>query len=115
MRARLPPPRAQAEFPPTRAVRGRTARGSPGSPSQPAAAVGWGRGDGSARGVRLGRQRALCCPPLQMVKKTKTMMKKAQRKMNRSGRKGEADRHVFDMKPKHLLSGKRKAGKKDRR
>lgn len=50
-----------------------------------------------------------------MVKKTKTMMKKAQRKMNRSGRKGEADRHVFDMKPKHLLSGKRKAGKKDRR
>lgn len=91
------------------------ARGSPGSPSQPAAAVGWGRGDGRARGVRLGRQRALCCPPLQMVKKTKTMMKKAQRKMNRSGRKGEADRHVFDMKPKHLLSGKRKAGKKDRR
>uniref|UniRef100_A0A8C8Z4P3 Nucleolar GTP-binding protein 1 n=1 Tax=Prolemur simus TaxID=1328070 RepID=A0A8C8Z4P3_PROSS len=50
-----------------------------------------------------------------MVKKAKTMMKKAQRKMNRLGRKGEADRHVFDMKPKHLLSGKRKAGKKDRR
>lgn len=50
-----------------------------------------------------------------MVRKTKTMMKKAQKQMNRSGRKGEADRHVFDMKPKHLLSGKRKAGKKDRR
>nr|KAF6431313.1 GTP binding protein 4 [Rousettus aegyptiacus] len=50
-----------------------------------------------------------------IMQKTKTMMKKAQRKMNRSGRKGEADRHVFDMKPKHLLSGKRKAGKKDRR
>lgn len=53
--------------------------------------------------------------PLQMVKKAKTMMKSAQKKMNRLGRKGEADRHVFDMKPKHLLSGKRKAGKKDRR
>lgn len=52
---------------------------------------------------------------LQMVKKAKTMMKSAQKKMNRLGRKGEADRHVFDMKPKHLLSGKRKAGKKDRR
>ncbi|XP_012520348.1 PREDICTED: nucleolar GTP-binding protein 1, partial [Propithecus coquereli] len=52
---------------------------------------------------------------MKMVKKAKTMMKKAQRKMNRLGRKGEADRHVFDMKPKHLLSGKRKAGKKDRR
>lgn len=52
---------------------------------------------------------------IQMVKKAKTMMKSAQKQMNRLGRKGEADRHVFDMKPKHLLSGKRKAGKKDRR
>uniref|UniRef100_A0A2K5CIZ4 Nucleolar GTP-binding protein 1 n=1 Tax=Aotus nancymaae TaxID=37293 RepID=A0A2K5CIZ4_AOTNA len=50
-----------------------------------------------------------------MVKKAKTMMKNAQKKMNRLGEKGEADRHLFDMKPKHLLSGKRKAGKKDRR
>lgn len=50
-----------------------------------------------------------------MVKKAKSMMKKAQKTMNRSGRRGEADRHVFDTKPKHLLSGKRKAGKKDRR
>lgn len=52
---------------------------------------------------------------MQMVRKTKTMMKRAQKRMNRLGRKGEADRHVFDMKPKHLLSGKRKAGQKDRR
>ncbi|XP_021563348.1 nucleolar GTP-binding protein 1 [Carlito syrichta] len=52
---------------------------------------------------------------VKMVKKAKTMMKNAQKKMNRMGRKGEADRHVFDTKPKHLLSGKRKAGKKDRR
>uniref|UniRef100_A0A2K5PW40 Nucleolar GTP-binding protein 1 n=1 Tax=Cebus imitator TaxID=2715852 RepID=A0A2K5PW40_CEBIM len=49
---------------------------------------------------------------VKMVKKAKTMMKNAQKKMNRLGKKGEADRHVFDMKPKHLLSGKRKAGKK---
>ncbi|XP_069911079.1 GTP-binding protein 4 isoform X4 [Oryctolagus cuniculus] len=52
---------------------------------------------------------------VKMVKKAKTMMKNAQKKMNRLGKKGESDRHVFDMKPKHLLSGKRKAGKKDRR
>ncbi|XP_003786891.1 nucleolar GTP-binding protein 1 [Otolemur garnettii] len=52
---------------------------------------------------------------VKMVKKAKTMMKNAQKKMNRLGKKGEADRHVFDMKPKHLFSGKRKAGKKDRR
>ncbi|XP_015278688.1 PREDICTED: nucleolar GTP-binding protein 1 [Gekko japonicus] len=50
-----------------------------------------------------------------MVKKTKTMMKKAQRKMNRLGRKGEGDRHVFDLKPKHLFSGKRKSGTTQRR
>ncbi|ELW62470.1 Nucleolar GTP-binding protein 1 [Tupaia chinensis] len=52
---------------------------------------------------------------VKMVKKSKTVMKNAQKKMSRLGKKGEAVRHVFDMKPKHLLSGKRKAGKKDRR
>ncbi|XP_061443484.1 GTP-binding protein 4 [Rhineura floridana] len=52
---------------------------------------------------------------VKMVKKTKTMMKKAQRKMNQLGKKGEADRHVFDLKPKHLFSGKRKSGTNQRR
>nr|XP_034985281.1 nucleolar GTP-binding protein 1 isoform X2 [Zootoca vivipara] len=52
---------------------------------------------------------------VKMVKKTKTMMKKAQTKMNRLGRKGEGDRHVFDLKPKHLFSGKRKSGTNQRR
>uniref|UniRef100_G1SK19 Nucleolar GTP-binding protein 1 n=1 Tax=Oryctolagus cuniculus TaxID=9986 RepID=G1SK19_RABIT len=52
---------------------------------------------------------------VKMVKKAKAMMKNAQKKMNCLRKKGESDRHVFDMKPKHLLSGKRKAGKKDRR
>jgi len=41
--------------------------------------------------------------------------KKAQKARNKDGRKGEADRHVFDLKPKHLFSGKRGAGKTDRR
>ncbi|KAK2536507.1 Gtpbp4 [Columba guinea] len=50
-----------------------------------------------------------------MVKKVKTMAKKAQKKMNRLGRKGESDRHIFDLKPKHLLAGKRKSGKTQRR
>lgn len=31
------------------------------------------------------------------------------------GTVGEADRHVYDLKPKHLYSGKRGAGKTDRR
>ncbi|XP_018409682.1 PREDICTED: nucleolar GTP-binding protein 1 [Nanorana parkeri] len=50
-----------------------------------------------------------------MARQAKIIMKKSQRKMNRMGKKGEADRHVFDLKPKHLLAGKRKAGKTDRR
>uniref|UniRef100_A0A8C6VX98 Nucleolar GTP-binding protein 1 n=1 Tax=Nothobranchius furzeri TaxID=105023 RepID=A0A8C6VX98_NOTFU len=50
-----------------------------------------------------------------MVKKTKKMMKNSQRDMNRQARRGESDRHVFDLKPKHLLAGKRKSGTKDRR
>ncbi|CAJ1072969.1 nucleolar GTP-binding protein 1 [Xyrichtys novacula] len=50
-----------------------------------------------------------------MVKKTKKMMKNSQKGMNRQGKKGEADRHVFDLKPKHLLAGKRKSGTTDHR
>ncbi|XP_078393475.1 GTP-binding protein 4 isoform X1 [Cetorhinus maximus] len=50
-----------------------------------------------------------------MLKKVKKMMKNSQQDMNRMGRKGEADRHVFDLKPKHLFAGKRKMGSTDRR
>jgi len=37
------------------------------------------------------------------------------RDRNRDGRRGEADRHVPDLKPKHLFSGHRGIGKNDRR
>uniref|UniRef100_A0A8C5RU78 Nucleolar GTP-binding protein 1 n=1 Tax=Laticauda laticaudata TaxID=8630 RepID=A0A8C5RU78_LATLA len=50
-----------------------------------------------------------------MVKKAKIMMKNSQKVMNQMGKKGEADRAVFDLKPKHLFSGKRKAGSITRR
>lgn len=40
---------------------------------------------------------------------------KAQFKMGKMARKGEADRHVPDLKPKHLFSGKRPKGSTDRR
>ncbi|XP_062386794.1 nucleolar GTP-binding protein 1 [Sardina pilchardus] len=52
---------------------------------------------------------------VKMVKKTKLMMKSSQRGMNQQGRKGEADRHIFSLKPKHLLAGKRKSGSTSRR
>ena len=50
-----------------------------------------------------------------MLAKVRKIARKAQTPFNRDARKGEADRHVFDLKPKHLFSGKRKMGKTDRR
>jgi nucleolar GTP-binding protein len=43
------------------------------------------------------------------------LARKAQFKMGKDARKGEGDRHVYDLKPKHLLTGKRSSGKTDRR
>ncbi|CAI4231907.1 unnamed protein product [Auanema sp. JU1783] len=40
---------------------------------------------------------------------------RALRKLKKEARKGEADRHIFDLKPKHLFSGKRGIGKTERR
>jgi nucleolar GTP-binding protein len=48
----------------------------------------------------------------------KVALKKAdqgQRQRNKKARKGEGDRHIPDLKPKHLFSGKRGIGKTDRR
>lgn len=42
-------------------------------------------------------------------------MKKSFVKNNQLARRGEGDRHIPDLKPKHLLSGKRGIGKTDRR
>jgi len=50
-----------------------------------------------------------------MVKKLKKVAKNAQRGMNKQAKRGEADRKILDMKPKHLFAGKRKMGKTDRR
>lgn len=52
--------------------------------------------------------------PVQKAKAQK-VEKKNQRKRNRAAKKGEGDRHVPDLKPKHLYSGKRGMGKTDRR
>jgi len=41
--------------------------------------------------------------------------RRSQRSYSRDGRQGEADRHVFDLKPKHLHSGKAGIGKRDYR
>ncbi|XP_069504107.1 GTP-binding protein 4 [Ambystoma mexicanum] len=77
--------------------------------SEPPSSVTRSRSNSTARRDVSGLRDA------KMVKKAKLIMKKSQKKMNRMGKKGEADRHVFDLKPKHLLAGKRKSGKTDRR
>jgi nucleolar GTP-binding protein len=40
---------------------------------------------------------------------------RAQRRSGKMARRGEGDRHIPDLKPKHLYSGKRGKGKTDRR
>ncbi|XP_054157854.1 GTP-binding protein 4-like [Oppia nitens] len=52
---------------------------------------------------------------VKMKKKVRFMAKKSQRPMNRNARKGEADRKILNVKPKHLFAGKRKLGKTQRR
>lgn len=54
-------------------------------------------------------------PDLESYDKTQKIRRKGQAPFNRDARKGEGDRHIFDMKPKHLFSGKRKMGKADHR
>ncbi|VDQ06112.1 unnamed protein product [Trichobilharzia regenti] len=50
-----------------------------------------------------------------MHETVKRMSKLAQRKTVTLARKGEGDRHIPNLKPKHLFSGKRGSGKLDRR
>ena len=44
-----------------------------------------------------------------------TRRRKIQKKLFKDGRKGEADRHVYISKPKHLFAGKSTIGKRDYR
>ena len=51
-----------------------------------------------------------------MLKKVKKMEKKNIVSLTkRTGKTGEADRRIVDLKPKHLLAGKRGIGKTTRR
>ncbi|XP_063723848.1 GTP-binding protein 4-like isoform X1 [Symsagittifera roscoffensis] len=46
------------------------------------------------------------------VQKVRMMAKKTQmKKFGQDSRKGESDRHIYNLKPKHLLAGKRSKGK----
>jgi len=49
------------------------------------------------------------------VKLNKGIQKTMKKKINKFARKGEGDRHIPDLKPKHLFTGSRGIGKTDRR
>jgi len=52
---------------------------------------------------------------VKMRKKANKLAKLSQRGGNRIGKKGEGDRRILNMKPKHLFTGKRSIGKNTRR
>lgn len=52
---------------------------------------------------------------LQVRKKARKLAKISQRSSNLQARKGEGDRKILNMKPKHLFAGKRSIGKTSRR
>ncbi|KAK7262518.1 hypothetical protein RJT34_30092 [Clitoria ternatea] len=87
-------------------------------------------GDSSSKKQRLSRSlsrsRSVSRPPHEVVpgegfkdstQKVKAikLAKKSVKKRNKDARRGEADRVIPTLKPKHLFSGKRSTGKTDRR
>ena len=48
-------------------------------------------------------------------KLSKEVSKSIKKKVNKFARKGEADRHIPTLRPKHLFTGRRGIGKTDRR
>ncbi|XP_023537399.1 nucleolar GTP-binding protein 1-like [Cucurbita pepo subsp. pepo] len=78
------------------------------------------------RSRSLSRSRSMSRPPSEVVpgdgfkdsvQKVKALKiaKKSVKKRNKNARRGEADRVIPTLKPKHLYSGKRSTGKTDRR
>jgi nucleolar GTP-binding protein len=75
-----------------------------------------------SRGMSRGRSASLAAPSpgrgikdAGMANKAVKLADKAQRKMNKLAKVGEADRVIQSKMPKHLFSGKRPKGKTDRR
>eukprot|EP01133_Synstelium_polycarpum_P002277 gene2277-2582_t len=85
------------------------------------------RGESTERGISLNRSTSRSGSKTPMPKPGEGFRDLAQKLLaekrrkddfkerNRDGAKGEADRHVYDWKPKHLNTGKRGAGKTDYR
>lgn len=61
----------------------------------------------------IGKHSGIKDPNVQI--KTYKLGWKKQKLMNRNAKQGEADRTIYDLKPKHLFSGKRGISTTDRR
>mmetsp|Transcript_26509 Transcript_26509/g.60907 ORF Transcript_26509/g.60907 Transcript_26509/m.60907 type:complete len:644 (-) Transcript_26509:62-1993(-) len=67
----------------------------------------------AARARSTSRMKGL--PNEEAAQKVEKKRRKLMRHRNKLGKKGDADTHIPDLKPKHLYSGKRGIGKTDRR
>jgi len=101
---------------PTAAIRGRSStRKRKREPSPDA------EGEGEANMARSTSRRAASVRPSDLVGlpnvedrvKAETQRRKKSRRLEKQHRKGEADRKIVDVKPKHLFSGKSGMGTSD--
>lgn len=77
------------------------------------ASGGTDRAASASRGRTASMTKGL--PSEAVAQKLEKGRRKKMRRMEKFGKKGEADHHIPDWKPKHLFSGKRGIGKADRR
>lgn len=79
-------------------------------------ATGGGELDRAASAARA-RSKSLMkgMPSAEVAQANEKVRRKKMRLLEKHGKKGEADHHIPDWKPKHLYSGKRGIGKTDRR
>lgn len=71
------------------------------------------RGASMARARSMSRLKGL--PNEETAQAVERLRRKKMRLHEKQGKKGEADKHIPDLKPKHLFTGKRGIGKTDRR
>eukprot|EP00434_Breviolum_minutum_P016533 symbB.v1.2.014573.t1/scaffold1041.1/size142482/3 len=74
-----------------------------------------GEDEAGSRAVSRARSRSIGLPSEETAQFVEKKRRKTMRTHSKKGHKGEADRWIPDLKPKHLYSGKRGIGKTDRR
>jgi len=68
-----------------------------------------------SRGFSVSRKSSSSFKDAKQQSMAERLAKRARKELAQDSRLGESDRHIFDLKPKHLFSGKRGIGSTDRR